>query len=43
LSFIGSVTGTRKNIADWLAMPDLADIDFEIPLSHELAQPADFS
>ena len=37
------ITGNQKKIADLLAMPGIADVDFEIPLSRELARPADFS
>jgi hypothetical protein len=38
------LTGSRENIADLLAMPGGADVDFEIPpLSRELARPADLS
>jgi len=36
------ITGNQKKIADLLAMPG-TDVDFEIPLSHEFARPADFS
>lgn len=37
------ITRNQKNIADLLAMPEAADIDFAIPLSRELARSADFS
>jgi prevent-host-death family protein len=37
------ITGSRKKIADLLAMPGIADVDFEIPLSREPARPADVS
>jgi len=37
------ITGNQKKIADLLAMPGDADIEFEIPLSRELPRPADFS
>jgi prevent-host-death family protein len=37
------ITGNQKKIADLLAMPSIADVDFEIPFSRELARPADFS
>jgi prevent-host-death family protein len=37
------LTGNQKKIADLLAMPGIADVDFEIPLSSEHARPADFS
>jgi hypothetical protein len=38
------LTGSQENIADLLAMPGGADVDFEIPLlSRELARPADLS
>ena len=33
----------RRNIADSLAMPDVADIEFEAPRVSIAAQPADFS
>ena len=35
------ITGSGKKIADLLAMPGIADIDFEIPRSRELARSAD--
>jgi hypothetical protein len=38
-----SITGSHKKIADLLAMPGIADVDFEIPRSCDLARPADFS
>ncbi len=37
------ITGGRTKIADLLAMPGIADIEFEIPQSHDLAQPAELS
>ena len=37
------MTGSHKKIADLLAMPGIADADFEAPRSRELAKPADFS
>jgi prevent-host-death family protein len=37
------ITASHKKIADLLAMPGIDDIDFEIPISRELARPADFS
>ena len=37
------ITGSHKKIADLLAMPGNADIDFEIPRSRDVARPADFS
>jgi prevent-host-death family protein len=42
IEFFKSLTGSQKNIADLLAMPEGADVDFEIPPSKELARPADF-
>lgn len=36
------LTGKQKKIAELLAMPDSANVDFELPLSPELARPADF-
>jgi prevent-host-death family protein len=38
-----SITSSHKKIADLLAMPGIADVDFEIPRSRDLARPADFS
>jgi prevent-host-death family protein len=38
-----NITGSHKKIADLLAMPGIADVDFEIPRSRDLARPADFS
>jgi prevent-host-death family protein len=35
------LTGKRRNIADLLAMPGLADIDLEIPPRTERAKPVD--
>jgi prevent-host-death family protein len=37
------ITGSHKKIADLLAMPDVADADFETPRSRDLAKSADFS
>lgn len=38
------ISDKEKSIADLLAMPDAADIDFETPkLDKELHRPADFS
>lgn len=37
------ITGSHKKIADLLAMPGIADADFETPRSRDLAKPADFS
>lgn len=37
------ITGSHKKIADLLAMPGIADVDFEIPRLRDLARPADFS
>ena len=37
------ITGGRRNIADVLAMPGLADIDFDPPRANIGAGPADFS
>ncbi|MDB5759848.1 MAG: prevent-host-death protein [Burkholderia sp.] len=37
------LTGQRRNIADALAMPDIADIEFEPPRTTIDIQPADFS
>ena len=38
------LTGSREKIADLLAMPRGADVDFEIPPpARELARPADLS
>lgn len=37
------ITASHKKIADLLAMPGIADVDFETPRSHELARPVDFS
>ena len=36
------ITGRRRNIVDALAMPGLADIEFNPPRSHEPARPATF-
>jgi prevent-host-death family protein len=38
-----SITGSHKKIADLLAMPGIADVDFEIPRSRDPTRPADFS
>jgi len=38
-----NITGSHKKIADLLAMPGIADVDFEIPRSRDLARPVDFS
>ena len=37
------LTGSRKKIADLLAMPGIEDMDLEIPRLPDLARPADFS
>jgi prevent-host-death family protein len=37
------LTGSRQKIADLLAMPGIADTDFDAPRSRDLARPADFS
>ena len=37
------LSGTRTNIADLLAMPDLGDQEFVAPSSSELARPADLT
>ena len=37
------ITGSHKKIADLLAMPSIADIDFETPRSRETPRPVDFS
>jgi len=37
------MTGGRTKIADLLAMPGIAEIDFEIPKLRDFAQPADIS
>jgi prevent-host-death family protein len=37
------ITGSHKKIADLLAMPGIADVDFETLRSRDLARPADFS
>ncbi|MFT3663721.1 type II toxin-antitoxin system Phd/YefM family antitoxin [Piscinibacter sp.] len=36
------LTGQRRNIADALAMPGIADIEFELPRVTLRARPADF-
>lgn len=37
------ISGGRTKIADLLAMPDIADIELDIPQSKDLAQAADLS
>jgi prevent-host-death family protein len=37
------LTGSHQKIADLLAMPGIADVEFEIPNLRDLARPADFS
>ncbi|GAB6192903.1 type II toxin-antitoxin system Phd/YefM family antitoxin [Desulfocastanea catecholica] len=38
------ITGTQKNILDLLAMPGVADIDFDPPrLGNDICRPADLS
>ncbi|TWT10696.1 type II toxin-antitoxin system Phd/YefM family antitoxin [Reyranella sp. CPCC 100927] len=37
------LTGQHRNIADLLAMPDLPDVDLEIPPRLERAKPVDLS
>ena len=37
------ITGGHRKIADALAMPGVADIEFDPPRSREPARPADFS
>ena len=37
------LTGHHRNIADLLAMPDLTDVDLEIPPRLERAKPVDLS
>ena len=37
------ITGNQTKIADLLAMPEMADVDLEIPRSREPARPADLS
>lgn len=37
------ITEGHKKIADLLAMPGIADVDFEIQRSGDIARPADFS
>jgi prevent-host-death family protein len=37
------LTGSRKKIADLLAMPGIEDVDLEIPHLLDVARPADFS
>ncbi|MGB3289674.1 MAG: type II toxin-antitoxin system Phd/YefM family antitoxin [Burkholderiaceae bacterium] len=43
IEFYQSITGSHKKIADLLAMPGIAAVDFEAPRSRDLAKPADFS
>ena len=37
------ITASHKKIADLLAMPGIADVDFESPRSRDLARPVDLS
>ena len=37
------ITGGRTKIADLLAMPGIEDLDLEIPVMTDLAQPADLT
>jgi len=37
------ISGGQTKISDWLAMPDLEEVELEIPHWSDLAQPADFS
>ena len=37
------ITGNHKKIADLLAMPEMADMDLDIPRSCEPARPVDLS
>lgn len=37
------ITGGHVKIADLLTMPGLEDIELEIPVMHDLAQPADLA
>jgi len=37
------LTASQRKIADLLAMPDVADLEFETPRLRELARPADLS
>lgn len=37
------LSGSRQKIADLLAMPDIEDVDLEIPRLPDLARPANFS
>lgn len=37
------LSGSRKKIADLLAMPGIEDVELEISRSRELARPADLS
>lgn len=43
MSLYQQLTASQPKIADLLAMPGLADADFEIVRSNELARPADLS
>lgn len=37
------LVGGRRKIADLLAMPDVADVELELPEHREIARPADLS
>lgn len=37
------ITGSRRKIADLLAMPGIEDVEFQIPQLRDLARPADLS
>lgn len=37
------ITGSRRKIADLLAMPGVEDVEFQIPQLRDLARPADLS
>lgn len=37
------ITGGHAKIADLLAMPDIEDLELELPQTRDLAQAADFS
>ncbi|NQW80645.1 MAG: type II toxin-antitoxin system Phd/YefM family antitoxin [Polaromonas sp.] len=43
IEFYRRMTGSHQKIADLLAMPGIAEVDFNIPRSRELARPVDFS
>ena len=43
IEFYRRLTGSPQKIADLLAMPGIAEVDFDIPRSRELARPVDFS